>query len=68
MNPAGRKLCPTNEFLIQLPNGRGKNMPSFSKKMSEAEIDPRVLLVRACEALSNAKQWFAVMQTVILLW
>ena len=44
--PGWQEAVSDERIFNSIANGRGKNMPSFSKKMSETEIDSLVLLVR----------------------
>ena len=44
--PGWQEAVSDERIFNSIANGRGKNMPSFSKKMSEAEIDSLVLFVR----------------------
>jgi mono/diheme cytochrome c family protein len=44
--PGWQEAVSDERIFNSIANGRGKKMPGFSKKMSEAEIDSLVLLVR----------------------
>ena len=47
LTEAGWQEAVSDERIFNsIANGRGKKMPAFAKKMSEAEIDSLVLLVR----------------------
>lgn len=44
--PGWQEAVSDERIFNSIANGRGKKMPSFAKKMTEAEIDSLVLLVR----------------------
>jgi mono/diheme cytochrome c family protein len=44
--PGWQEAVSDERIFNSIANGRGKKMPSFAKKMSEAEIDSLVVLVR----------------------